>query len=57
MHIYACMHTNLFSIDINECHDDNGQCSSICNNTNGSYFCSCDPGYILDADEYNCSGL
>ena len=27
----------------------NGGCDHICNDTEGSYECSCDPGYILFA--------
>lgn len=33
--------------DINECSIQNGACSQICNNTVGSYFCSCLAGYHL----------
>ena len=32
-------------IDINECDDDNGGCSQICLNTNGSFECECYNGY------------
>ena len=42
--------------DIVECDDNNGGCSQICNNTEGSYECSCRNGYVLDNDQSNCSG-
>ena len=42
--------------DINECDQDNGGCSQICNNTFGSYKCSCKQGYTLDINGFNCSG-
>ena len=44
------------SADINECSEDNGGCSSVCNNTIGSYVCTCEAGYELDMSGYNCSG-
>ncbi|XP_076664620.1 uncharacterized protein LOC143366975 isoform X2 [Andrena cerasifolii] len=29
-------------IDINECTFDNGRCTEVCENTDGSFFCACD---------------
>ena len=29
----------------------------MCNNTNGSFFCSCEMGYQLDSSGLNCSGM
>ncbi|XP_052793913.1 latent-transforming growth factor beta-binding protein 4-like isoform X2 [Mya arenaria] len=43
--------------DINECKLDNGGCNQTCSNTEGSFLCSCEPGYVasgqdcLDVDE------
>ena len=31
-------------------------CEQICNNTVGSYTCSCNNGYSLNSDGRNCSG-
>ena len=42
--------------DINECEDNNGSCSHICVNTEGSFECFCRDGYVLDSDGKNCSG-
>ncbi|KAL8611728.1 hypothetical protein ACOMHN_038981 [Nucella lapillus] len=38
--------------DVNEC--DLNQCSQKCNNTYGSYTCSCYAGFQLDADKITC---
>ena len=43
--------------DMNECNTLNGGCSDICNNTIGSFYCSCDTGYSLATDKYNCTGI
>ena len=42
--------------DINECGDNDGGCSQICNNTEGSYACLCNDGYELDGDGKHCLG-
>ena len=44
-------------IDINECGSANGGCNHYCNNTDGSYHCSCITGFILTSDQHNCTGL
>ena len=44
-------------IDIDECNEDNGGCEQICNNTIGSYECSCRDGYELDSNGMNCTGM
>ena len=43
-----------FFTDINECDTNNGGCEQICNNTAGSYYCSCDFNYHLDVDGHAC---
>jgi len=53
--IATCIN-NVISIDINECQTDNGGCAQTCNNTVGSYQCSCRDGYELTSDGYNCTG-
>ena len=44
------------SSDINECASNNGNCEQLCNNTKGSFTCSCQLGYILNADQRTCDG-
>ncbi|CAL1537018.1 unnamed protein product [Lymnaea stagnalis] len=43
-----------FVSDINECENKNGGCHDICTNTVGSYYCSCQNGYILQDDRRGC---
>ena len=43
------------TVDINECEGYN-DCHQICINTNGSYYCSCDIGFMLAADSRTCQG-
>ena len=45
-----------FTTDIDECEGTLGKCHSeaACNNTHGSYVCTCKPGYI--GDGLNCTG-
>ncbi len=42
--------------DIDECTMNNGGCEQNCNNTEGSFNCFCDSGYIVDSNGFNCSG-
>ena len=42
-------------LDIDECGIENN-CSQICNNVDGSYFCECEIGYALSLDGFTCEG-
>ena len=42
--------------DVNECATGIDECNQNCHNTDGSYSCSCDPGYILYRDNLFCYG-
>ena len=42
--------------DINECAINNAGCSQVCNNTEGSYYCDCYPGYELGLNNHTCNG-
>ena len=46
-----------FYTDNNECNTGNGECDHICNNTIGSYKCSCTNGFYLDSNGVSCKGL
>ena len=43
--------------DIDECATDNGRCQQTCNNTDGSHFCSCSTGYMLNSDQLACDDI
>lgn len=47
---------NMPKIDVNECATNNGNCTTVCTNTIGSYMCSCVTGYVLDVDGSTCDG-
>ena len=46
-------------IDIDECQDpaQGGQCTQLCYNTPGSYYCDCNTGYRLAGDGITCEGM
>ncbi|XP_034935238.1 signal peptide, CUB and EGF-like domain-containing protein 2 isoform X2 [Chelonus insularis] len=45
-------------VDINECEENNGECSEVCENTNGSYFCTCNGDeQILALDGKSCTDI
>ena len=50
-------HDSNFIVDIDECLIDNGRCAHTCDNTDGSYQCSCWDGYELTSDGHNCTGI
>ena len=43
--------------DRNECALFRGGCQHTCTNTEGSYNCSCFPGYTLKEDGFSCQGM
>ena len=43
-------------LDINECLLGTSDCAQLCNNTAGSYICSCNTGYALDLNNHTCNG-
>ncbi|MGI4458269.1 hypothetical protein ACR2WA_25390 [Klebsiella pneumoniae] len=49
---------DLVCTDIDECADgSNGGCAHVCTNTDGSYECSCNAGYVLNADGHACDDV
>lgn len=48
--------TLYWSIDIDECQVNNGNCSDNCTNTIGGYECQCNPGFELMNDSSTCVG-
>lgn len=43
--------------DFDECSDNNGGCEHKCANSDGSYTCSCNPGYQLQNDNHGCEDI
>ena len=41
-------------LDINECTENTHDCQEVCNNNDGSFTCSCNDGYTLEADGRSC---
>ena len=54
---YCAIKISIIYLDINECSSDYGGCDQYCNNSIGSYECSCSIGFSLSSDRHNCSGL
>ena len=43
--------------DIDECDENTDSCSQTCENTVGSFICSCSPGYQLNSNGISCDGM
>lgn len=44
-------------VDIDECANDTDGCAQNCQNTIGSHTCSCNGGYVLNADGHACDDI
>ena len=45
------------SLDVNECELTPPPCKFTCQNTEGSFICSCPKGYVLNPDGVSCRDL
>ena len=45
------------SEDINECEIHNGGCEHHCQNTDGSYYCNCNSGFVLSGNGHSCTSM
>ena len=43
-----------FMIDVDECEES--PCEQWCTDTEGSFFCSCNSGFMLSSDRLQCNG-
>ena len=43
-------------VDVDECSTNQDTCKQLCTNTEGSYNCSCSPGFLLMDDGNSCQG-
>ena len=48
------MHKHFYSVDIDECLSDPCDSNATCNNSVGSFTCTCDSGYT--GDGFQCPG-
>ena len=46
-----------YNVDVDECGDDTDGCSQTCTNTEGSFTCGCNDGYVLNVDGTTCDGI
>ena len=53
--VYTALNSPLLK-DINECLLNNGFCSQVCVNTNGSFYCLCRSGFQLGDGNADCKG-
>ena len=58
-HLKHCINFSFISADINECSEEQDNCSvnSNCTNTIGSYECTCHTGYLDEGLGYVCTGM
>ena len=52
-----CITFNCTFSDINECLEGSDNCDQVCSNTDGSYTCSCNPGFTLDSNRRTCTAV
>lgn len=56
-HYITTFYVYNYYVDINECANGDNLCNQYCNNTDGSYVCSCYDGYTLsDQSDKFCIG-
>ena len=56
MYLRISCHDLFINLDTDECAQELDECDHNCTNTIGSYICTCMAGYMLQADNYNCTG-
>ena len=58
MHMYTCNRLSLIytSLDVDECAIANGECEHECINTEGSFYCDCRGGHMLESNNRTCKG-
>ena len=58
VHTYITIKIYIHSLhpDVDECSDENDGCSQTCTNTEGSYICGCNTGFVLDSNGATCNG-
>ena len=54
---YSSAYDVSFDTDTDECSEGMSNCSQVCINTDGSFTCGCNDGYLLDTDGTSCNGM
>ena len=55
--MYNIIRYYFYNVDVDECGDDTDGCSQTCTNTEGSFTCGCNDGYVLNVDGTTCDGM
>ena len=55
--VCVCLIVDRISLDVNECTVNNGGCEHTCHNTHGSFYCTCNSGFVLLEDKKGCTGM
>ena len=55
-YIHSCIIIIPNYLEIDECSDGTHDCSHTCTNTEGSFTCGCNSGYLLDVNGKSCIG-
>lgn len=56
LHIVHVVRQPLKEPEKDECAVNKGGCQQYCENTVGSFYCGCYPGYVLNSDKTTCTG-
>ncbi len=48
---------NNYCVDKDECLVNDGGCEQNCHNSEGSFSCSCNDGYTIAANGFDCTGM
>lgn len=58
LYVVSIIFTDIYvpNQDINECLSGSHSCNQTCQNTAGSYQCTCNSGYVLSSNGRSCNG-
>ena len=53
--LFAVVLIQKICLDVDECLEDQGGCEHSCHNEIGTFNCSCNDGFELDSNGFNCN--